>query len=158
MILCTKAIESDARQMNEIARECGLHFDSARSLDTGSTEHWVARSRPAGSLLGFLSALALPDEFEVVDLAVRPEKRRRGVGSALLVELERRALQLEKRALFLEVRASNRAALELYRKTGFVVISERKNYYRTPLEDALCMRRELEPRGSNRAVSDAGRP
>ncbi len=53
------------------------------------------------------------------DFAVRPGSRGRGVGSALLAELERRARSLGCSKITLEVHASNEGARRLYARHGF---------------------------------------
>lgn len=76
-------------------------------------------------------------EAELLNLAVRPEARRRGVGRALLA-------LLAGRKVWLEVRASNEAAIRFYQSQGFRVYGRRKSYYRNPEEDAVLMAREAE--------------
>lgn len=76
-------------------------------------------------------------EAELLNLAVRPEARRRGVGRALLA-------LLAGRKVWLEVRASNAAAIRFYESQGFRVCGRRKGYYRDPEEDAVLMVREAE--------------
>ena len=69
--------------------------------------------------------------------------RRRGVGTALLTELERRAGELRLSFLTLEVRSSNAAARALYAARGFQVTGLRRNYYEKPAEDAVLMTKTL---------------
>ena len=77
-----------------------------------------------------------PDENEILNLAVDPQFRRRGVARQL-VELVLEALH---GALFLEVRESNHAARKMYQSLGFQVISLRKKYYNEPEESAIVMK------------------
>ncbi len=77
------------------------------------------------------------NEFEILNLAVAPEYRRQGLGSALL-----KAAGILRGAWFLEVRASNLAAQEFYRKCGFTVAGNRKRYYQCPVEDAIVLGRK----------------
>lgn len=73
-------------------------------------------------------------EREILNLAVGHVYRRRGVATALLVE------EIKQHAVyFLEVRASNRAAQDLYRKMGFVEVARRPEYYDSPVETAIVM-------------------
>ncbi|MCX7603629.1 MAG: GNAT family N-acetyltransferase [Bryobacteraceae bacterium] len=76
-------------------------------------------------------------EAELLNLAVRPEARRRGVGRALLT-------LLSARKVWLEVRSSNEAAIRFYESQGFRVYGLRRNYYRDPPDDAVLMVREAE--------------
>jgi len=76
-------------------------------------------------------------EREVLNIAVAPEFRRRGVASALI-------RSLDNSEIFLEVRESNTPARNLYRKLGFIDIGRRPDYYENPPEAAVVMR--LAPR------------
>jgi ribosomal-protein-alanine acetyltransferase len=95
-----------------------------------------------GCIVGFLiSRQTFPQaqgelaEREILNLAVLPEFRHQGIGTALVRhELQRRAIY------FLEVRESNLTALALYRKLGFQEIARRPEYYESPVETAIVMR------------------
>lgn len=93
--------------------------------------------------LGYLMLLILPPEGEVLNLAVHPDCRRQGYASALLREGETVLRRKGVEALYLEVRASNIPAIALYKSFGFAAVGRRKRYYRTPVEDALIMKKEL---------------
>lgn len=75
------------------------------------------------------------DEAEMLNLAVAPACRKRGAGRALVEELRRRAAG----TIFLEVAEANTAARALYRRTGWVELSERKDYY-GPGQNAIVMK------------------
>jgi ribosomal-protein-alanine N-acetyltransferase len=98
--------------------------------------------RPKNDLAGYLFARSIAGEGEILNLAVLPAARRRGLGRLLLAAgLER--LEAERAdAVFLEVRASNEDAKALYRSAGFTIVGVRSDYYRNPREDALVLRRE----------------
>jgi ribosomal-protein-alanine N-acetyltransferase len=93
--------------------------------------------------MGFIVVWQLGDVWEVIDLATELCWRRQGVASSLLATVTREAAGFGIRAVLLEVRAGNHAALALYEKHGFCVLSERKDYYRAPVENALCLRLTL---------------
>lgn len=149
MISVTTATLSDAPEIDRLAQLTGLQVDAAHSL--GLSHACLACARALdGTFLGFLVAWHVADEFELLDLATDPGQRRRGVASALLGELIHTARVRAGCAVFLEVRSSNQPARALYEKHGFRVVDERKNYYRDPVENALCMRLDLtstEPPG-----------
>ncbi len=84
------------------------------------------------------------DEAEVLTLAVAPDARRNGCGSALLREAMGILAARGANALFLEVSVRNRAALALYRKAGFVEAGSRRRYYADG-SDASVMRCSLVP-------------
>ena len=75
-------------------------------------------------------------EYEILNLAVSPGARRRGIGQTLLQYI----LQTRPATWFLEVRESNFAALQLYEKQGFVALSKRVSYYPDSRESAIVMR------------------
>ena len=78
-----------------------------------------------------------PDEAELLNLAVDPARRRRGVASALLTALESEA----RGQLFLEVAEPNRAAIALYEHHGWVRNGIRKGYYQQGLVNAIVMQK-----------------
>ena len=80
----------------------------------------------------------------MMNVAVHPDFRRRGVAEALVNALVENLKNMGSHCLTLEVRASNAAAITLYEKLGFSEIGRRKNYYRNPREDALILRKEWE--------------
>lgn len=89
---------------------------------------------------GFVSGRRAADEVEILNLAVRPEVRRCGIGKALV----HRLLQIlsnskEQIGVFLEVRESNSAAIAFYHGLGFRQIGRRNDYYRDPTEAALVL-------------------
>jgi len=141
---CSRATLDDASDIDRLARAAGLVVDAAHSLGLSHALLFAAKSAPDAAFLGFLLAWHVADEFELLDLATEPTARRRGVASALLAELTHTAERQRGVALMLEVRSSNLAARALYEKHGFQVVHERKNYYRHPVENAVCMRLDLD--------------
>lgn len=92
---------------------------------------------------GFIIARLILDEGHLLDLAVHPDYRKRGIAGMLVKDVIR-GLQINScRSFFLEVRASNNAAKVLYGNLGFKIISTRKDYYKNPVEDALVMKLEI---------------
>ncbi len=105
----------------------------------------VARSDVGGQVAGYVVAWYVLDEGELANLAVAPALRRQGIGRILLDAMLADASARGTSHVFLEVRESNVAARKLYRARGFEEIGRRKSYYRTPVEDALILRRTLKP-------------
>ena len=145
MIACTTATALDVADIDRLARLSGLEVDAAHSLGLPHARVLCAKDPESGAFLGFLLAWHVADEFELLDLATEPTARRRGVASALLTELTKIARGARGSAVFLEVRSTNYGALFLYEKHGFQMVHERKNYYRDPVENAVCMRLDLAP-------------
>lgn len=90
-------------------------------------------------ILGFVIARCADDEWEIENVVVASEQRRRGVGIALVRELVQEARRSGAALVLLEVRESNAAARGLYEKIGFNEIGRRPDYYRNPPEDALLL-------------------
>jgi len=91
---------------------------------------------------GYVGSQTVMDETDMMNVAVHPDFRRRGVGEALIHALVEMLKEKNSRCLTLEVRVSNDPAIALYEKLGFVQAGRRKNYYRNPREDALILRKE----------------
>ena len=88
-------------------------------------------------LAGFAVARTVgAGEREILNLAVHPKHRRRGIGRALFENL-RASL---KGTIFLEVRESNHAARHFYESLGFHTVSVRRGYYETPPECGIVMK------------------
>ncbi|MGD0772364.1 MAG: ribosomal protein S18-alanine N-acetyltransferase [Candidatus Solibacter sp.] len=88
-------------------------------------------------IVGFLVARTVAtDEREILNLAVAPDFRRKGVARALVDA----ALGAFRGSVFLEVRESNAVALEFYKSLGFKELSRRKGYYDSPVETAIVMK------------------
>lgn len=105
----------------------------------------VAREQPGGPVAGYAVAWYVLDEGELANLAVAPAARRRGIGKALLRAVLEDSRQRGIRDLYLEVRQSNVAARALYAAHDFMEVGRRRQYYRSPVEDALILRRTLRP-------------
>ena len=104
---------------------------------------WLV-ARDAAGLLGYIGSQSVPDEADMMNLAVRPDARRQGVAQALLQALEAALRENGIRSLTLEVRAGNESAIRLYTQAGFRQVGLRKNYYFHPKEDALILKKEWE--------------
>ncbi len=96
-----------------------------------------------GRVVGYICGSRIIDEGHILDVAVHPEYRRLGIASSL-VSLMIERLREECRFIYLEVRASNVNAKKMYEKFGFEVIGTRKDYYVSPVEDAVIMVLKLQ--------------
>ncbi len=93
---------------------------------------------------GYAGSQTVMGETDMMNIAVHPDFRRRGIGEALVQALISELKKRGSRCLTLEVRASNGAAQGLYAKLGFFLAGRRPNYYFHPREDALILRKEWE--------------
>ena len=92
---------------------------------------------------GYVGSQSVMGESDMMNVAVHPDFRRKGVAELLVRELVAALGKNDNHCLTLEVRASNVPAISLYEKLGFAQIGLRKNYYRNPKEDALILRKEF---------------
>ena len=94
-------------------------------------------------LVGYLFAVLIPEEAHLGNLAVDPDERRCGIAQRLLDALVDEARKEGVTRLTLEVRETNEIARKFYYHNGFMDIAIRKNYYQSPVEDAIVMYRGL---------------
>ena len=102
----------------------------------------IAVSRVAridGMVVGYLCANVILDEGHILNLAVHPQYRGLGTASSLIKEMIDIMREKDCRSVFLEVRISNEQARIMYEKFGFTLLGTRKNYYISPVEDAVIM-------------------
>jgi [ribosomal protein S18]-alanine N-acetyltransferase len=112
--------------------------------DSGGTILVAETGNPAATA-GYAAFHRVLDEAELRNIAVNPERQRKGIARALLQEGIRALQSSGARRLFLEVRASNYQALALYASAGFQLLYTRHNYYQNPDEAALVMVCDITP-------------
>ena len=95
-------------------------------------------------VVGYIGSQTSFGETDMMNVAVDPRFRRRGIAESLIGCLITELKNRGSHSLALEVRASNAPAIALYEKLGFQQVGLRKNYYRNPKEDALILRKEWE--------------
>jgi [ribosomal protein S18]-alanine N-acetyltransferase len=93
-------------------------------------------------LLGYVINSRYVDAWHVMNVAVDPDRRRRGIATTLLERLFELTRDDERRGYTLEVRISNEEAIHLYERLGFEPRGIRRGYYTDNKEDALIMWRE----------------
>jgi [ribosomal protein S18]-alanine N-acetyltransferase len=90
-------------------------------------------------LLGYVVNSRYVDAWHVMNVAVDPDRRRRGIATSLLERLFELTRDDERRGYTLEVRISNEEAIHLYERLGFEPRGIRRGYYTDNKEDALIM-------------------
>ncbi|BAZ04042.1 ribosomal protein S18-alanine N-acetyltransferase [Calothrix sp. NIES-3974] len=128
----------------EIDRACfgGLWTIEAyqRELDSPNSDIIGVIATPSSlSLLGIACVWSILEEAHITILAVHPQYQGQGLGQLLLWGLLQIAHERSLERATLEVRASNKAAISLYRKFGFQTAGRRKRYYQDNGEDALIL-------------------
>ena len=118
----------------ELSRPSGICLAVVDEADRDSGR---LRRASGSRLLGYLICSRYEEAWHLMNIAVDPAARRRGLATALLEELISRAGP--DAAYTLEVRTSNGAAIDLYEKFGFRAAGVRTRYYQDTGEDALIM-------------------
>jgi [ribosomal protein S18]-alanine N-acetyltransferase len=128
------ATEADLDEIWRIQAESG---QAAQWKPSDYLVHECVVATVDGRLAGFAVARQTGgDEIEILNVAVDPPFRRRGIGRSLIREL----IGKNPGTIFLEVRQSNIAARKLYHSLGFEVAGVRPDYYSQPAESAIVMK------------------
>jgi len=144
--------ERDLVEVVEIEETTGLNrwgYDAYRRelFKNPNSIMLVARDLISGApdptILGFFAGWMVADELHINNIAARRGNRRRGIGQSLMEAAIEEGRLRGVRFILLEVRASNEPAQSLYRKLGFHYIGRRRDYYRSPVEDAMVMKLDL---------------
>ena len=117
--------------------------DGLRSELANDTAHFLVASCE-NKVLGYIGVHEICGEAYITNVAVLPEYRRLGIGETLIDAATNGAKERNCDFISLEVRISNVPAIELYKKEGYNIVGQRKNFYSNPTEDAYIMTRYLK--------------
>jgi ribosomal-protein-alanine N-acetyltransferase len=137
-----------ATTVPEVARLEAICFQDPWSENSVASELknplslWLV-AREGEQVLGYIGSQSVEGESDMMNVAVHPDHRRKGIAEALVNTLSADLKARDNVCLTLEVRVSNQPAIALYEKLGFAQVGLRKNYYRNPKEDALILRKSL---------------
>ena len=141
----------DVATVKNLEKECGLSFwsESAYFEELKRADSIALVAKKVGEVIGFIIARLITTELEdceleIYNIAVSRELRRKGRGKALIVKCLEVGQMSGCSKVWLEVRESNWAAIEFYQKNGFEILYKRKNFYHSPVEDALVMSFKFE--------------
>ena len=104
---------------------------------------WPLVVEDGGCVIGYVCVMSLFEEAQILNIAVSPGQRGRGVAQLLLERAFALAHDKGAEVVTLEVRASNRTAISLYEKLGFIRTGIRARYY-DHTEDAVLMEKPLK--------------
>lgn len=138
--------ESHVAQVAELERLCFSHPWSEKSVASelnNPLSLWLIAEED-GVVCGYVGSQTVLDETDMMNIAVYPDYRRRGIAASLITELVNQLKIRGSHILRLEVRESNVPAIALYETMGFTQLGIRKNYYRNPKENALILGKEWE--------------
>jgi ribosomal-protein-alanine N-acetyltransferase len=140
------------RNMNEADLDAVLVIEQASFSTPWRREHFqheiaAPHSFPFvaecdGIVAGYVCLMSLFEEAQILDIAVAPELRGRGIARMLMDHAISVAREKDADVLALEVRASNISAIALYEKCGFVSTGLRHKYYEG-VDDAVLMEKKL---------------
>ncbi len=141
----------DEKHISGIAKIEKLSFsvpwseDGIRSELQNDTAHFIAAVTDS-KVLGYIGAHEICGEAYITNVAVLPEYRHLGIGETLINAATEGAKTRRCDFISLEVRISNTPAIELYKKQGYNIVGERKNFYSNPTENAFIMTKYLKER------------
>ena len=142
-------IKMDQSHVAQIAQLEKICFSDPWSENSVASElenelaYWLVAVE-GDTVAGYIGSQTVMGETDMMNVAVHPDFRRRGIAEALVSALVDNLKKQGSRCLTLEVRASNVPAQKLYEKLGFNQIGKRPRYYHNPREDALILRKEWE--------------
>lgn len=96
------------------------------------------------AILGYCGIWKVVDEGHITNLCIDPSRQGEGLGKAMMALVMDWAKSLNICRLTLEVRVSNKKAIQMYEKLGFISAGIRKAYYEDNGEDANIMWLELQ--------------
>lgn len=141
-LMVRSAGPADAEVMARIAGDSPGAADwppkSWAQIEASSFVGWVCELDR--EVTGFLIGRIAADEAEILNLAVSPKHRLRGCATALVEEALSAFRMPGATQVLLEVRESNVGAIQFYKRMGFWQSGRRENYYRSPVEAALCLK------------------
>lgn len=136
----------DLPQVFAIEKELFASYWSQRDFEYELSENEFARlfvKEVDGKVVGFVGIREIFDRGEITNLAVSSAYQGQGYGEEMLLYAVDKMRYDNMEAVFLEVRVSNRKALALYYKHGFIVMRTRKSYYTDNYEDAYEMAKAI---------------
>jgi [ribosomal protein S18]-alanine N-acetyltransferase len=98
-----------------------------------------------GKLVGYVCRWIVAAEVQILNIAIHPDWRRRGIGRGLVEAVLEEAREEGAARVTLEVRRYNNPAIGLYERLGFRRVGERRNYYGAG-EDAVLMEKDVDGR------------
>lgn len=135
--------EDDLEAVVRIEQKCFTDAWSIQSfqesLKEAAAHLLVVTSADDAEVIGYGCLYHAVDEGEIVNVAIAPEHRMKGLGAELVRGLMHLGGTLGETRFFLEVRSGNTAGKRLYESLGFEVCGLRKGFYSNPKEDAVLM-------------------
>jgi len=157
--LCLLCAAMNALQIFNLRPMTGDDLDAVVAIEVASyttpwkVEHfrdelsarfsWPLVADEEGNVVGYVCLMSLFEEAQILNIAVSPGQRGRGIARMMLEEAFRQAREKGAEKVALEVRASNGAAISLYTQLGFERVGVRSCYY-DGCEDAILMEKSIK--------------
>lgn len=144
VVLLSEGDLPDVLALERLCFEKTWSLEQLRSNFRRGSLFLCGAKNPQG-LLGYVAFQIVASDMELLNVAVLPAWRGRGLGCGLVRKALQYAFEQGANACFLEVAVDNTPALNLYRGLGFTTIGVRKNYYKENGRhaDAVMMKKEL---------------
>lgn len=154
--------EEEIEEIIKIQSETGISVwtvaDYTQELNRNDTILTVAKSKD-NEVVGFVFARLIMNNTnihklleskqmsyassEIYNIAVKKNRQKHGIGQLLLDSIVLQLKSHRTEEIWLEVRQLNLSAINFYKRNGFINKYTRKEYYKSPVEDALIMRLDL---------------
>jgi len=126
----------------KIENRCHLTpWTNKNFIDSYGAKNLFKVLKNENDIIGYYIALFALDECELLNITIKSELQKKGLGELMLRDLFNECRKANIVNIFLEVRKSNLLAIQLYKKNGFNEIGVRNNYYQNKdgKEDAILM-------------------
>ena len=126
----------------KIENRCHLTpWTNKNFIDSYGAKNLFKVLKNENDIIGYYIALFALDECELLNITIKSELQKKGLGELMLRDLFNECRKANIVNIFLEVRKSNLVAIQLYKKNGFNEIGVRNNYYQNKdgKEDAILM-------------------
>ena len=138
-------LEVDLDQVVEIEK-ASMPSPWSRELFEAELKRDMARyfvAEKDGKVAGYMGYWEAPQEAHIINLAIGPSYRNRGIGQQMMEYCMEFAKKKGANLATLEVRESNESARRMYEKCGFRFVAIRKKYYSDNQEDAVVMLKDM---------------
>lgn len=139
-----RATKSDIKDIANLEKQCfSTPWSENAVLEAMEHKTVFFKAVSGGEFAGYIGVTAVSGEGYINNIAVANSHRGKGIGSMLLDRAVTFSREQKLDFLSLEVRDSNKPAISLYEKAGFIREGIRKGFYDSPKEDGIIMTRRF---------------
>ena len=132
----------DLNEVEKIEAQCfSCPWSKKAILESALSEnnYFIVAEIEKEEIIAYAGIYCVGKEAYMYNIAVKAKHRGKGVGIAIMKQLFGYCNKKGMELLSLEVRESNYIAINLYKKLGFEILGQRKNFYKSPCENGLIM-------------------